>query len=176
MAGPHFTATLSPGLFPSAPDSPFLVGALLSLTCGTDPRPLPAAFPVPVHRPRRRVPPPRLWSQPCSSITCPAPPGLCQRQEEAGGAAGIRGTREGGPAAHRASRWSLAAAWGEPVLLCPSPLPAQSVPGSSSPSNEKALPVGKIQDKIVLEQPRRRAVITVSCAYSKHKTPVVFSP
>lgn len=70
----------------------------------------------------------------------------------------------------------VAVARGEPVLLLPSPLPAQSVPGSSSLSNEKALPVGKIQDKIVLEQPRRRAVITVSCAYSKHKTPVVFSP
>lgn len=49
---------------------------------------------------------------------------------------------------------------------CPTPpsiVPVEVVAGSSSPSNEKVLPVGKIQDKIVLEQlpPRRRMVITL---------------
>lgn len=69
---------------------------------------------------------------------------------------------------------------GEPVQPPPPPrlVPVEVVTGSSSPSNEKVLPVGKIQDKIVLEQlpPRRRMVITQSSAYSKHGAPVVLSP
>lgn len=79
-----------------------------SLTCGTDPRPLPAAFPVPVHRLRCwcQVPPPWLWSSPAAASPALLPQGLCQRQEEAGGAAGTRGTREGGPVTPRAPRWS----------------------------------------------------------------------
>lgn len=57
----------------------------------------------------------------------------------------------------------VTAAWGEPFSSRPSLLPVQIVTGSSSLSNEKVLPVGKIQDKMVLEQPppRRRTVITL---------------
>lgn len=69
----------------------------------------------------------------------------------------------------------VTAAWGEPF---PPLLPVEIVPGSSSLSNERALPVGKIQDKTVLEQPppRQRRVITLSSAYSKQKASVVLSP
>lgn len=177
MAGPHFTATLPPGLFLSAPDSPFLTGALLS-PAGQTHGPSQQHFQclcighgagAKCH-PRGSGAALQQHHLPCSPRGCASGRRRLEEQQEPG----AHGRVAPSLPEHRGG--SVAVARGEPVLLLPSPLPAQSVPGSSSLSNEKALPVGKIQDKIVLEQPRRRAVITVSCAYSKHKTPVVFSP